>query len=150
MPSSIDVQFAQAANQSNIAEITAGTLALQRAPDLAVNEFGRWMVTDHGFSNAQLSGIASAAGIALPTTPDAAHQAVANALAQITGPAFTQAYLANQVLAHEMDINLFTVEAQSGTDPALKSYASSMLPVLQQHLTQAVILQAFAGQGLIT
>lgn len=141
MPNTVDQTFVTMATQSNLAEISAGTLALQRSPGLAGGEVGLWMTSDHQNAQAMLASIASSEGLTVPTTPDAAHQAVADALGQLNGLPFEQAYAVNQVVAHELTINLFQDEVQNGSDAALKSYASSMLPMLQAHLTGAVALQ---------
>jgi hypothetical protein len=42
-----DLSFLQQAQVSNLTEIAGGKLALAKAPDLATEEFGRWMITDH-------------------------------------------------------------------------------------------------------
>lgn len=45
---------------------------------------------------------------------------------------------------HEKTIPVFEKEAREGHNPALKSYAESLTPVLQQHLAEA---KKLAGTG---
>jgi len=147
VPSQQDINFVQTAAQSGLAEINEGTLALQKAPDIAVREFGRWMQSDHGLLN-QILGLAGPfLGISVPTTPDAEHQAALNQLSALPPDEFQTAYINGQVADHQAAVNLFQTEAQSGQESLLVLLAQTALPVLQAHLTQSQELQAFLQSG---
>src|SRR4051812_1213536 len=73
-PSAQDASFVQFAAQSGLAEVQEGQLAISNSSNLAVSEFGRWMVTDHTANNAVLQNLAAQAGIAVPTSPSAEQQ----------------------------------------------------------------------------
>lgn len=146
MPNDTDQAFVTQATISGLMEITAGNLALQRAPGFATNEFGAWMVGDHTLVNQQLASLATQEGLTVPTSVDPATQAQINLLAaQPAGIPFERAYLAGEVQGHENTINVFENEIQNGSDPALQAYAQQILPVLQGHFTQAVLLQYNSG-----
>jgi putative membrane protein len=68
---------------------------------------------------------------------DAKDQATYNRLASLNGPAFDRAYMTDMVKDHRQDIAEFKREAASGSDPALKQFASTTLPTLEQHLQLA-------------
>lgn len=142
-----DTSFAQAATQSNLTEIAEGTLAQSRATPLAVDEFGRWMVTDHTMQTGLLQLSATALGITLPTAPTAAQQSEIAALSALSGTPFSLQYLANQVADHDQTAALLTQEIQSGSDPTLIANAALALPAVQQHDLEARILSAALGGG---
>ncbi|KAB0264088.1 DUF4142 domain-containing protein [Microvirga brassicacearum] len=63
--------------------------------------------------------------------------AMLNELAGSTGRQFDQRYGRYQLAAHEEALNLYRSYAQSGSDPALVTYAQSVIPHLEQHLADA-------------
>ena len=62
----------------------------------------------------------------------------------MNGTAFDTAYTQHMVQDHQKDVAEFQKEAQSGSDPGLKSFAMKYLPALQQHLQMA---QSTAPKG---
>ncbi len=48
---------------------------------------------------------------------------------------------------HKQDVSEFQNEAQNGSDPNLKQFASTTLPVLQEHLTMVQDLSKQAKGG---
>lgn len=114
-----------------------GKLAQQKASSDAVKQFGERMVTDHTKANDQLKEVASKEGVAVPTTLDKKEQSHIDKLSKLQGPQFDKAYMKDQVKDHQKDVQEFQDEAQLGTNPDIKQFASQTLPVLQQHLDQA-------------
>ena len=55
----------------------------------------------------------------------------------MTGAAFDKAYMRDMVKDQEADIADFQKEANIGTDPGLKSFATRAFPTLQEHLRMA-------------
>jgi putative membrane protein len=142
MPNQQDVLFVQEAARSNLAEITEGNLAIQRAPEVSIRDFGSRMVTDHTAQTAMLTSAATNAGIPVPTDLDAAHQAEANALSQLSGTTFDRAYLADQVTGHQATLAILQQEVAMGQDPGLVQVAQTAIPVVQDHLNMAEKLTA--------
>ncbi len=129
-----DRQFAIFAAQGNLAEIQAGTLAMNRSQNANVRNVAQRLVQDHTMANSQLIRIAQTLNMTLPTNTDSAHRALAARLSTLSGTAFDQAYLSSQVRDHNMAISRYQQEVRSGGNPQLKQYASQQIPVLQQHL----------------
>ena len=142
MPNQQDVLFVQEAARSNLAEITEGNLAIQRAPELSVRQFGSRMVADHSAQNAMLASAATNAGIPVPTDVDPAHQIEASRLSQLSGTTFDRAYLADQVAGHQATLALLQQEVAAGQDPGLIQVAQTAIPVVQDHLSMAEMLTA--------
>jgi putative membrane protein len=142
MPNQQDVLFVQEAARSNLAEITEGNLAIQRAPEFLVRQFGSRMVADHTAQTAMLTSAAANAGVPVPTDLDPAHQAEASRLSQLSGTTFDRAYLTGQVTDHQATLALLQQEVAAGQDPGLVQVARTAIPVVQDHLAQAEMLTA--------
>ena len=130
-----DTHFIKMAAISGMSEVNDGQLAAQMGGTAEVKALGSKMVTDHTDANNQLMAIAQKKGAAVPTMVDATHAAMSAKLKTLSGSAFDKQYLHDQVLGHEQTIALFKTEATAGSDADLKSFASTTLPILQQHLT---------------
>ncbi len=55
-------------------------------------------------------------------------------LSKLWGDSFDKAYVKDQLKDHETDVRDFHNEAQNGSDPKVKAFASATLLTLQQHL----------------
>jgi putative membrane protein len=136
-----DRNFVKQALGAGMAEVQEGQLALTRARDLAVQEFGRWMVTDHKLLGKMLKWQAKEAGMTLQPAMSPQEDATLAKLKAATGPAFEQQYVIGQVAAHQQAVQLFTQEANSGQNQGIKALAGLGLNVLKQHLAEAQQLQ---------
>jgi predicted outer membrane protein len=85
----------------------------------------------------QSTGAVSAAPMQLPVQLDAQKSAMLNQLASTSGPQFDRLYGQAQRMAHQEALALYTSYAQSGTDPALRQFATSVIPHLEHHAADA-------------
>jgi len=99
-----------------------------------VKQFGQKMVDDHTKANDQLKEVANKDKLELPDSLDSKDQSRVNKLSKLSGPQFDKAYINDQLKDHEHDVSEFQKEAQNGTDPNVKQFAASTLPILQEHL----------------
>jgi putative membrane protein len=132
-----DKTFATKAASGGRAEVELGRLASQNAGSPAVRDFGQKMATDHTQANQALQEIARQQQLTLPTAPASADQATEERLRAMKGNEFDTAYMQDMVQDHRQDVADFRKEAETGTNPALKSFAQKYLPVLEQHLKMA-------------
>jgi putative membrane protein len=137
-----DATFVEKLGPANTAEITEGSLALQQSHNLAVSEFGRWMVTDHGALGPALEFLAQKAGLSVPTQPDDAEQAKIDELSKLSGSKFDQTYVTEQVADHQQALALLKEEVSKGEDPGLVSFAKHSIPIVEEHLKEAQILSS--------
>jgi len=134
---SADNSFVTKAAQGGMAEVQLGNLAQQKASNPQVKEFGQRMVTDHTKANDELKSLVASKGITLPTSLDSKDQATMDRLSKLNGAAFDRAYMEDMVKDHKEDVSEFKREADHGSDPDVKAFASKTLPVLQEHLQLA-------------
>jgi putative membrane protein len=134
-PSKVDdKKFVKDAALGGLTEVELGKLATQKASDAKVKEFGQKMVDDHTKANEELKEAASKSNMQIPTSLDSKHQSRIDKLSKLSGEEFDKAYLKDQVKDHQTDVREFSDEAKNGSDPNVKTFASSTLPKLQEHL----------------
>jgi putative membrane protein len=134
---SADIEFVVDAAKGGMAEVALGRLATERAKNDEVKRFGQHMVDDHTKAGEQLKSIAESKGIKLPQDIDAKDRALLNRLQKLNGAAFDRAYMQAMVSDHVKDVSEFKHEANAGRDPQMKSFASTTLPTLEEHLQHA-------------
>jgi putative membrane protein len=132
-----DQTFMNKAAQGGMAEVELGKLAETHASNDAVKNFGKRMVTDHSKVNDQLKNIAAKENVTLPTSLDSKDQATLDRLSKLNGADFDRTYIKDMVSDHKTDISEFQRESNRGSDPEVKQFASSTLPILQEHLRLA-------------
>jgi putative membrane protein len=137
-----DRLFMQQAAIGGMAEVALAELVLARSRDAEVEAFADRMKANHGKANAELKGIADAAGVPLPTTLDTEHRAMREQLENLSGQAFDLAYLQGQLTDHQKSAQLLTYVIGSGQDPVLKDFAGKNLPLVLEHLDMVQELQA--------
>lgn len=130
-------QFAKQAAEGGLLEVQLGQLAEQKASNPQVKQFGQRMVTDHTKLNNELMSIASRDNMTLPTQLTGKDKAQYDKLASLSGTQFDRAYMRDQVRDHQKDISEFQKEANNGSNPDLKNFASQSVPTLQEHLMLA-------------
>jgi putative membrane protein len=147
-PSMGDTHFAKEAAQGGMAEVKLGQLAQDKGLSYSVKNFGKRMVDDHSKAGDKLKDIASQENITLPADIAAKDQATYDRLSKLNGAAFDRAYAKNMVKDHEADIAAFQKETNGGKVDSLKSFASNMLPTLQDHLKEAkAMMKTVAGSS---
>lgn len=137
-----DREFLQMAGHSNAAEIAAGQLAGQKGSNILVKEYGQQMVAEHTLELNELQVLGNDNGIAVPTTPDPAHQALMQRLMGLSGYDFDTAYMNSQIIDHQMVIDLYRNEADNGRRDQIHDHASAKLPNLNMHLQRADSIRA--------
>ena len=142
MLNSNDRKFLMEAAMGGMAEVELGRVATQRGSSEAVRSFGQRMVDDHTRANSELMSLASGLGVTPPTALDPKHAATSAKLSRLSGAGFDRAYARQMVKDHEKTVSLFQREATRGRHEQLRSFASSMLPALQEHLRMARELSA--------
>lgn len=134
MPASPLVQaFVQDAGTGNQFEMTEAQIALEKSSDPAVLHFADTMLQDHHKAEQALERAAAPSGVITHFMFDAPTQAKIDALRDLSGPAFDQAYWADQQAAHADAVAALGSYMTTGTDPALRAYARETLPVVRQH-----------------
>jgi putative membrane protein len=136
-PSASD--FAQKVAMSDMYEVEAGKIANQKGQSPQVKGFGQMMVEAHSKTTEDLKSITAneKLKVDLPTKFDSKHQKLIDDLAAASDADFDKTYAKQQVDGHEDAVKLFESYAKDGDNASLKQFAQKMLPVIQDHLTEA-------------
>jgi putative membrane protein len=138
MMSSMDNKFMMMAAQGGMAEVAMARLAVDHASSDDVKRYAERMIEDHTKAGEELMQLASTKGVALPTAPDAKHQAMLTKMGTLSGAAFDREYVKNAgVKDHEKMEKLFMDESGKGKDADAKAFAAKTLPTVQMHLSMA-------------
>jgi len=129
-----DKKFIKDATMGSMTEVALGKLATEKASSDSVKQFAQKMVDDHGKSTEELKKAAQQANVNVPDSLDSKHQSRVDKLSKLSGADFDRAYIKDQLKDHQKDVKDFQDEAQSGTDPNVRTVAAKLLPTLQQHL----------------
>jgi putative membrane protein len=135
-----DAAFLKKAAEANLAEISLGKLAVERGSRQDVKQYGQRMIDDHTKANAELTTLAQAKRVTVPSEPDAEHLAAAKKLSSLTAPAFDNQFATLMHTDHVKVVALFEEKAKDATDPDVRAFAAKTLPTLQQHLQSATAL----------
>lgn len=132
-------QYVARASASDLYEIEAARLAIEKAERPEVKELARMILADHQRSTEALTAAARQATPPLTVGPqlDAAKQANMDALRAASGAAFDTEYLRQQVAAHEEALALVEPYAQGGEVAQLREHASTVAGPIRQHLERA-------------
>ncbi|HEX4494973.1 MAG TPA: DUF4142 domain-containing protein [Thermoanaerobaculia bacterium] len=147
--SSGDTKFMKEAAMGGMEEVDLGKLAAQKAASADVKSFAQKMVDDHSKANDQLMQLATQKGVTLPTGMSSDEKSATAKLDKLSGADFDKAYVSMMVKDHKKDVADFQKEAKSGKDSDLKSWASTTLPTLQDHLKMIQGISATMPSGMM-
>jgi putative membrane protein len=136
-----DRDFFDDAAQGGLLEVKLAQHALKQAASEEVKHFAQRMIDDHTKTNQHLADAGRKGGLVMPQDLDKKHTDQLDRLTQLSGTKLDQEYVDEMVKDHKDDVKAFEREAKDGKDPALRQFAASTLPVLQEHLTLGQQLQ---------
>ena len=135
-----DQAFMTKAAQSNMMEIESAQLAQEKATSQEIKDFARTLEQEHKKASEKLKEIAEQKNIDLPSDMGK-HTAQLEKVRNKSGNEFDRAWINMQVSHHKKDVKEFQKQSNRAMDSDVKSFASSTLPTLQDHLRQAQELQ---------
>jgi len=134
--------FITEAAVSDMFEVQSSELATQKSNDGATKEFAQKMIQDHTKTTSELKSLVTGGKVPgdIPSAMDSSHQSKLDKLKTLTGVDFDKQYHKDQDSGHKDAVSLFERYAKGGDNGALKDWASTTLPHLQDHLQQAKAL----------
>ncbi|MBV8117586.1 MAG: DUF4142 domain-containing protein [Candidatus Eremiobacteraeota bacterium] len=150
----VDQNFVTAAVRANDEEVDQAQAQLNVNGSSAVRMYAQRIIDDHTTANSQLAAIAKSLNLTFPQSHiaqsslngDATPPPAATRPNPMT-PLTPQAYMAQQVQAHQTAIALYEGEVKNGGSEQLRTYAAQTLPALKAHLTMA---QQYVSSGTIS
>jgi putative membrane protein len=140
------VTFFQSAVSNHLFLTQSAELALQRSRNQAIRSHAQALYNDHSQLLSRTSAVAEAARTqALSPMLQAQHFGLLSRLQTIAPAQFDETYRNTLVMAHMQAIELNQQYLISGDDPAARSLAAEVLPVLQGHLASGQSLSIGAA-----
>jgi putative membrane protein len=132
-----DQKFLRDTAQGGMAEVELGKLAVQRASNSEVKAFGQRMIDDHSKANDKLKALADSKSISLPKEVSAEQKAMRDKLATKSGAEFDHHYMKAMMEDHKKVAAAFEKESTDAKDADVKSFATTTLPTIKEHLKMA-------------
>ena len=131
--------FVTAAATSDMYEVTAGKIALQRAQSPEVKDFAQKMVDAHTMTTEKLKGILASNNINVtpPAHVDNRRQGMLDDLRGAKAADFDHRYISQQIAAHKEADILFRGYAKNGDNAAIKDFAATTDKDIKMHLSMA-------------
>jgi putative membrane protein len=136
--------FVTAAATSDMYEVTAGKIAVQRAQSPAVKEFAQKMVDAHTETTAKLKTILAGNNINVtpPAHVDNRRQVMLDDLRGAKAQDFDHRYVAQQIAAHKEADILMRGYAKDGDSAPIRDFAFTTDKAVKMHLSMAQKLDA--------
>jgi len=136
--------FVTAAATSDMYEVAAGQIAVQRAQSAAVKDFAQKMVDAHTETTTKLKALVAdnKINVALPAHVDHRRQGMLDDLRGAKAQDFDHRYISQQVAAHKEANILMRGYAKDGDNAALKDFAGTTDKAVKMHLSMAEKLDA--------
>ena len=128
-----DKTFLKHAATADLMQVELGKLAADKGSSDAVRQLGRKVADERAKTNSEVQKLAAKEGVTVTNQLDAKHQGKVDKLAKLDGPGFDKAFLKEQTRIARDDISEFKAEAQNGSNPEVKSFATRALPMIQAH-----------------
>ena len=130
-----DKTFLKAANDGSLFEIKTSQLALQKSNSADVKQYAQQMIDDHTKLIGQMKPVAAEAGMTPPTELQSKlHKTEYKQLQGLSGDAFDQAYIKDQLMDHQQTEQAFKTEESSGQLADEKSAATQGQPIIDDHM----------------
>jgi putative membrane protein len=128
--------FAQKAAQTDMFEIEAAKLVLDKGHSEEEKKFASDMVKDHQRTTMDLKRAATKDRVELPSNMGKELREKFESLKPLTGPTLDAAYVSTQVSVHAEAVELFDKFSKDGQGGALKSLAMAYYPTIRMHLVR--------------
>jgi putative membrane protein len=131
--------YVTSASVSDLYEIEAGRLALQRSESPQVRRYAQMLIEDHSRAAEVLLLKAKLAGLEMAAEPrlDERRKGMLDNLQTAPAETFDQTFLAQQIAAHKEAVALHKGYSENGANEVLRGLASGAAPALEQHLEMA-------------
>lgn len=160
-----DRDFVDDLTIAGMAEVELGKMAMERAANAEVKQFGDMMVKDHSKAGEELKQVAMQHSIPMPSGLDQKHNDLKNKLSGLRGAEFDREYMNAMVAGHEDVVDRLQTRASEdrfgddkgkvrpeGSDnpveASINQWAAKALPTVRHHLDEAKRINERLGRTL--
>ena len=128
-------EYVMTAGASDLYEITSSQVVLETTQNPQLRQFAQMMIDHHTKTTADVKAAATRSRVRpAPPKLNPLQQELVTELRAENGPARDAAYVAQQKASHGQALNVQKAYAMEGSAPALKSAASTIVPVVEDHI----------------
>ncbi len=139
--SNTEKDFLTKSAQDSLYEFASAQLAIQKAQDPKVAQYGLRLLSDHAEYNTQLMELARQKGIIVPVELDSQNQSKLEQLMQLQGSEFDRQYISESTQANVSDVKDLQSQATSVQDSDLQAFIEQFLPVQEMHSQLSMALK---------
>lgn len=140
-PAERDRTYALHARESDIYEIAASRLALQRSRDRQTRSFAQMMISHHTRSSNELARLVGRGARTTQADLSEPKSQMLEKLRSSSAAEFEANYVQGQIAAHEEALALHRAYASTGGDMRLRAFATRAAPLVESHLARARTLR---------
>jgi putative membrane protein len=144
-----DTAFVQQFTLANNAEIAEASYVIRHTQNPVVRAFAQHMIDDHSTAAVKIREtareVSPPAHASTDVAPDA-QLALAN-LRTLSEPMLDRVYMREQIVDHNNAIALLDYEAEHGSAPSVRSFASNTRPIVLGHLGMIEAYEATGGRS---
>jgi putative membrane protein len=144
-PPKTTASFLQHAAEGQQSEIDLGELAVQKAGNEQVKQFGSRMIEDHTKARQEVQQLASKSGVQLPSRPGGLHKDIKDQLSKLSGKEFDRAYITAMLREHTKEMKELEQQSLLEKNPEVRQWAAGAVPVVKEHLTKANTIASSLG-----
>jgi putative membrane protein len=144
-PPKTTASFLHHAAEGQQSEIDLGQLAVQKAANEQVKQFGARMIEDHTKARQEVQQLASKGSIQLPTQPGGSHKDIKDQLSKLSGKEFDRAYMTAMLHEHAKEMKELEKQSLIETNQEVRQWAAGAVPVVKEHLTKANAIASSLG-----
>ncbi len=132
-----DVTWMTSNAQTDLAEISAGTLVLSKSTNADTRSLAKVTKSQHQAALTKLRIVAKNLHVTLPKSPNPTQSKQAAQLKKLSGLTFDKTYDQDQIAGHVLSIRQTKIEIAKGSDAKVVAFARDYLPVAEMHLKMA-------------
>ena len=138
-------------DRADMADSAAGAVAMQKAANPQVKDYGRMMTRDHHQSHVKVMQLAKSLNISAKASNDdpIGKTVTRDSTTLVSTPAgeqFDRTYIEQQIAMHKQVMEFAKQAEQSTTNAQIKQHIQETSPVLQRHLQRAEEIQQSLGR----
>ena len=144
-PPHTTASFLHHAAEGQQSEIELGQMALQKASNEQVKQFGARMIEDHTKARQEVQQLALKGGIQLPSQSVGSHKDIKEQLSKLSGKEFDRTYITAMLREHAKEMKELEQHALVEKNPEVRQWAAGAVPVVKEHFTKAITIASSLG-----
>lgn len=137
--------FLHHAAEGQQSEIELGQMAIQKAGNEQVKQFGARIIEDHTKARQEVQQLASKGGIRLPSQPVESHKDINDQVSKLLGKEFNRTNITAMLREHAQEMKELKQHALLEQNTEVRQWAAGAELMVKEHLTKATTIATSHG-----